>query len=121
MEGYCVILDDAPDSPVHRYLQKFLTKYLRTGRHKKVGVFSIQHLLRGAKWTSQSFSSVKWIWLGVRGGGRGNIINWLYENLGIPTRKARNLVEIFAETGRFTAIHQWAPGVLFGEKYAVWV
>ena len=54
--GTCIVLDDAPDSPIHKYLQKFLIKYLRTGRHKKIGVSSIQHNVRGGKWTSQSLS-----------------------------------------------------------------
>ena len=119
--GTCVVLDDAPDSPIAHYLQVYLTKWLRTGRHKKQGVVSIQHKIRGSKWTSQSFSSVKWIWLGVRGGGKGNLISWLYEQLGIPMRRARDLVELFSETGRFMCCHQWSPALLFNEKYAIWV
>ena len=119
--GTCIVLDDAPDSKVHHYLQGFLTKWLRTGRHKRVGVTSIQHRIRGAKWTSQSFSSVKHVFLGVRGGARGTLVSWIYEQLGIPMRRARELIEIFAETGRFMCVHQWAPAVLFNEKFAIWV
>jgi hypothetical protein len=48
-EGTSIILDDAPDSKVHKHLQKFLIKYLRTGRHKKIGIVSIQHNVRGGK------------------------------------------------------------------------
>ena len=120
-QGTSIVLDDAPDSQVHKYLQKFLVKYLRTGRHKKVGITSIQHNVRGGKWTSQSFSSVKWVVLFPRGSGKGKIVEWLYESLGVGRKKARVLVNIFGETGRFMYIHQWSPTVVFGPKYAVWV
>jgi len=119
--GAKIILDDAPDSKVHKYLQKFLIKYLRTGRHKKIGITSIQHNVRGGKWTSQSFSSVKWVVLFPRGSGKGKQVEWLYETLGVGRKKARILVDIFGETGRSMTIHQWSPTVVFGPKYAVWV
>ena len=114
-------LDDAPDSPIHKYLQKFLIKYLRTGRHKKIGVSSIQHNVRGGKWTSQSFSSVKFVSLFVRGSGKGKMVEFLYETLGVGRKKARILVDIFGESGRSMTIHQWSPTIIFGDKYAVWV
>jgi hypothetical protein len=119
--GTKIILDDAPDSKVHKHLQKFLIKYLRTGRHKKIGITSIQHNVRGGRWTSQSFSSVKWVVLFPRGSGKGKQVEWLYETLGVGRKKARILVDIFGETGRSMTIHQWSPTVVFGDKYAVWV
>jgi hypothetical protein len=119
--GTCIVLDDAPDSPIHKYLQKFLIKYLRTGRHKKIGVSSIQHNVRGGKWTSQSFSSVKFVSLFVRGSGKGKMVEFLYETLGVGRKKARILVDIFGESGRSMTIHQWSPTIIFGDKYAVWV
>ena len=119
--GTKIILDDAPDSKVHKYLQKFLIKYLRTGRHKKIGISSIQHNVRGGRWTSQSFSSVKWVCLFVRGAGKGKMVEFLYETLGVGRKKARILVDIFGETGRSMTIHTWSPTVIFGDKYAVWV
>jgi hypothetical protein len=120
-KGVFVVLDDAPDSVVHRHLQKWLIKYLRTGRHKQVGVGSLQHLVRGRKWTSQSFSSVKWVVLFPRGGGKGKQVEWLYENLGVGRKRARALVDIFGSGGRWMMIHQWSPSVIFGPTYAVWV
>ena len=119
--GTKIILDDAPDSKVHKHLQKFLIKYLRTGRHKRIGITSIQHNVRGGKWTSQSFSSVKWVVLFPRGSGKGKQVEWLYETLGVGRKKARILVDIFGETGRSMTIHQWSPTVVFGKKYAIWV
>ena len=119
--GTFCLLDDAPDSVIHRHLQKWLIKYLRTGRHKKIGVGSIQHLVRGRKWTSMSFSAVKWVVLFPRGGGKGKQVEWLYENLGVGRKKSRMFVDIFGEHGRWMMIHQWSPTVIFGPKYAVWV
>jgi hypothetical protein len=119
--GTKIILDDAPDSRVHRYLQKFLIKYLRTGRHKQVGISSVQHRVRAGKWTSQSFSSVKWVVLFPVGGGKGTQVQWLYDTLGLGRRKARVLVDIYGSSGRSMVIHQWSPTIIFGDKYAVFV
>ena len=120
-KGIFVVLDDAPDSVVHRHLQKWLIKYLRTGRHKGVGVGSIQHLVRNRNWTTQSFSSVKFVVLYPRGGGKGKQVEWLYENLGVGRKQARAYVDIFGAEARWMMIHQWSPSVVFGPKYAVWV
>jgi hypothetical protein len=120
-EGTRIILDDSQDSKLHKHLQRFLIRYLRTGRHKKVGVTSITHSIKGGKFTSQSFSSCKWVTLFVRGAGRGKIVEWLYDSLGIGRKRAHQLVELFSEFGRTLSIHQWAPGILFGPKYAVWI
>jgi len=119
--GTTIVLDDAPDSKIHKHLQKFLIKYLRTGRHKAIGIISIQHNVRGGRWTSQSFSSVKWVVLFVRGAGKGKMVEFLYETLGVGRRKARELVEIFGEYGRAMVVHQFSPTVVFGDQYAAWV
>jgi len=119
-EGTVIVLDDSPDAVVHRQLQKFMIKYLRTGRHKKVAVVSIQHNIRGSRWTSQAFSSVKNVVLFPRGGGKGKIVDYLNETVGLTRKRATQLCEIFAESGRWMAIHSWSPVVLYGPKYAIW-
>ena len=120
-EGTVVVMDDAPDAVVYKQLQKFLIKYLRTGRHRKVAVVSIQHNVRGGKWTSQSFSSVKTVVLFPRGGGKGKIVDFMTETLGLTRRQAINICEQFSESGRWMAIHSWSPVVLYGPKLAMWV
>ena len=119
--GTTIILDDAPDCIVHKHLQRFLIKYLRTGRHKKIGIVSIQHNVRGGKWTSQSFSSVKFITLFPRGGGKGKQVDFLNDTVGLTRKQARDLVEIFGDSGRSMTIHAWSPAVIFGPKYALFV
>ena len=119
--GTTIILDDAPDSPIHRYLQAFLIKYLRTGRHRKVGIISIQHKIKAGRWTSQSFSSVKFIQLFPRGGGRGKLVEFLNDVVGLTRKQARQTIETFGDAGRSMTLHAWAPNVLFGPKYATFV
>ena len=97
-----------------------MIKYLRTGRHKKVAVVSIQHNIRGSRWTSQAFSSVKNIVLYPRGGGKGKIVDYLNETVGLTRKRANLMCELFAESGRWMAIHSWSPVVLFGPKFATW-
>ena len=102
-EGTMFILDDAPSSIVHRQLQRLLVKKLKTGRHRKWGVTSLQHNIRNGKWTTQAFSSVKNVVLFPRAGGKGKV------------------VDIFGESGRWVNIHTWSPTVMFGPKYALFV
>ena len=120
-EGTTIVLDDAPDAVVYKQLQKFLIKYLRTGRHRKVAVVSLQHNVRGGKWTSQSFSSVKTVVLFPRGGGKGKIVDFMTETLGLTRRKATELCEMFSESGRWMAINSWSPVILYGPRLAMWV
>ena len=118
--GACIILDDAPSAPIHKQLQAFLVKSLQTYRHKRVGVVSLQHKIRNGKWTSQSFSSVGYITLFPSAGGRGKQIDYLVD-FGLTRKQAREIIEIFGDSGRFMTIHAWSPNVCFGPKYAVFV
>ena len=120
-EGTCIVLDDSKDSEVYHQSRKFMDKYLRTGRHKSVGIVSIQHNIRGGKDTSQSYSSVRTVVLFPRSGGKGKIVDFLNETLGVSRKRALELSEIFAESGRWMAIHQWSPVIVYGPKYAIWV
>ena len=119
--GSVIILDDNKDSEVYKQTRAFMIKYMRTGRHRGVGLISIQHNIRGGKDTAQAFSSVKTIVLFPRAGGKGKIVDFLHELTGLPLKRAHNIAEIFAESGRWMAINNWSPVVLFGPKYAIWV
>ncbi len=82
---------------------------------------SIQHDGRGGQDTAQAFSSVKTVVLFPRAGGKGKQVDFLNETVGLPRRKAHDIVEIFAASGRWMAIHQWSPVVIYGPKYAIFV
>ena len=120
-EGTTIIMDDSKDSEVYRQSRRFMNKYMRTGRHRKVGLVSIQHNVRGGQDTAQAYSSVKNIILFPRAGGKGKQVDFLHELTGVTKRRAHELVEIFAESGRWLSINAWSPVVLYGEKYAVFV
>ena len=120
-EGTCIVLDDSKDSEIWRQSRAFMTKMLRTGRHRGVGLVSIQHNVRGGQDTSQAYSSVKNVILFPRAGGKGKQVDFLHETVGVSRKRAYELVEIFAESGRHMTIHTWSPVVIYGPKYAVWV
>jgi hypothetical protein len=119
--GSVIIMDDNKDSAVWKQTREFMIKNMRTGRHKSVGVISIQHNVRGGKDTSQAYSSVKHVFLFPRAGGKGKISMFLHELTGLSLRKSHELVEVFAESGRWLAIHQFSPVVIFGPRYAIFV
>ena len=119
--GTVIIQDDNKDSEVWRQSRKFMQKNYRTGRHRSVGLVSIQHAVKGGQDTAQAYSSVKNVVLFPRAGGKGKQVDFLHELVGVTRRRAHELVEIFAESGRWMTIHTWSPVVLYGPKYAVWV
>ena len=120
-EGTTVVMDDNKDSEVWRQSRRFMNKMMRTGRHRSLGLVSIQHNVRGSQDTSQAYSSVKNVVLFPRAGGKGKQVDFLNETVGVTRKQAYNLVDIFAESGRWMAIHQWSPVVIYGPKYAIWV
>ena len=114
--GTHVFIDDPKDSLANRQILKLLNKALRTYRHKKIGVTSIQHAIRGRDWTSQSFSSVFGINLFPAGGGKGKIQSFLADEVGVGIRRAREIVKLFAETGRKMLVRQHTPTCLIGDR-----
>lgn len=117
--GGHVWLDDSPDSPAAKQLMHFQNRAFRTLRHKNVGVTSIQHKIRGGQYTSQAFSSVSHVVFFPRGGGKGNLIRFLADDIGFGVRKSRELVALFADTGRWMACRLWAPGCLLGPRLCI--
>ena len=120
-KGTVLVFDDSKDSVIYKESRAFMNKYLRTGRHKGVSVISLQHQIRGSSDTAQFYSSVKHVFLFPRAGGKGKISMFLHELTGLSNKRAHALVELFAESGRWMAIHQFSPVVVFGPKYALFV
>ena len=118
-KGGHVFLDDSPDSPAGKQLMNFQNRAFRTLRHKGVGVTSLQHKIRGGQYTSQAFSSVSHVIFFPRGGGKGNLIKFLADDIGFGIRKSRELVAAFSEGGRWFAVRLWAPGALIGPRLCI--
>ena len=114
--GDIIILDDAPDSPAHLQLQKWQNTAFRTLRHKNVGLISIQHNIRGGKWTTQSHSSVKYVHTFPRGSGKGKLVDYLSKDIGVTLREAREYIARFADGGRLMTIRLHSPTALIGPK-----
>ena len=117
--GSHVFLDDSKDSPADKFILKLLNKALRTYRHKKIGVTSLQHAIRGRDWTSQSFSSVFGVVLFPNSGGKGKQVSFLADDIGFGVRRARQLVKLFAETGRECFIRMHTPTCCIGTRAIV--
>ena len=117
--GGHLVLDDPRDSPAAKYLLQFQNTAYRTLRHKGVGMTSIQHSMRGGRWSSQAYSSVKYVHTFPRGSGRGKLTDYLSKDVGVPVRKAREYIERFAERGRVMTLRMFNPNCLIGPKGVV--
>ena len=115
-EGGHIVLDDPKDSPAANFLLKWQNTAYRTLRHKNIGLTSIQHSMRGGRWSSQAYSSVKYVHTFPRGGGKGKLTDYLSKDIGIPLKKAREYVDRFAENGRVLSVRMHNPSCLIGPK-----
>lgn len=120
-KGSHIFIDDPKDSLANKQILRLLNKALRTYRHKVIGVTSLQHAIRGRDWTSQSFSSVFAIELFPAGGGKGKIMQYLADDVGVGIRRAREITKLFAETGRKMTIRQHTPTCLIGDRIVMLV
>ena len=117
--GSHIFLDDSPDSPAHKQLMRWQNRAFRTLRHKNVGISSLQHSIRGRNWTSQSYSSVFAVILFPTGSGKGKIINFISDDIGLGVRRALEIVQEFAETGRTLLVRMHSPSCLIGDRKLV--
>ena len=115
-EGGHIVLDDPKDSIAAKYLLKYQNTAYRTLRHKGIGMTSIQHSMRGGRWSSQAYSSVKFVHTFPRGSGKGKLVDYLSKDIGVRLKKAREYVTRFAENGRVMTIRMHSPACLIGPK-----
>ena len=111
-----VIIDDPKDSMASKQILRLLNKALRTYRHKGIGVTSLQHAIRGRGDTSQSYSSVFGVTLFPAGGGKGRLQQFLAEDVGLGIRRSREVVKLFANTGRKLIVRRHTPTALIGDR-----
>lgn len=117
--GGHIVLDDPRDSKAAKYLLQWQNTAYRTVRHRNVGLTSIQHSMRGGRWSSQAYSSVKFVHTFPRGSGKGKLVDYLSKDVGVPLRQAREYIEMFAEGGRRMTIRMHSPAALIGPKHIV--
>ena len=109
-------IDDPKDSLASKQILKLLNKALRTYRHKGIGVTSLQHAIRGRGDTSQSYSSVFGVTLFPAGGGKGKLQAYLADDIGLGIRRAREVVKLFANSGRKLIVRCHTPTALIGDR-----
>ena len=117
--GGHIVLDDPKDSPAAKYLLQWQNTAYRTVRHKNLGMTSIQHSMRGGRWSSQAYSSVKFVHTFPRGSGKGKLVDYISKDIGVPLRQAREYVQMFSEGGRIMTIRMHSPAALIGPKHLV--
>ena len=117
--GGHIVLDDPKDCVAASYLMRWQNTAFRTVRHQNVGLTSIQHSMRGGRWSSQAYSSVKFVHTFPRGSGKGKLIDYLSKDIGMPLRDAREYVNRFSEQGRVMTIRMHSPAALIGPKGVV--
>ena len=115
-KGGHIVLDDPKDCVAAAYLLRWQNTAFRTLRHHGVGLTSIQHSMRGGRWSSQAYSSVKFVHTFPRGSGKGKLIDYLSKDIGMPLRDAREYVNRFSEQGRVITIRMHSPAALIGPK-----
>ena len=114
--GGHIVLDDPKDSDAAKWLMRWQNTAFRTMRHKSVGLTSIQHSMRGGRWSSQAYSSVKFVHTFPRGSGRGKLVDYLSKDIGTTLKEAREYVSRFADNGRLMTIRMHSPAALIGPK-----
>ena len=115
--GTVVVLDDAPDSPpiIAENIRRMLIKLLRVGRHRKVGVMFLLHKLNSGMWSSQGYSSCKYIVTFPRS-GKNRIRKMMEDELGLTKRDSERHLLDFAQTSRAMIIRLHAPNCILNEK-----
>ena len=114
--GGHIVLDDPKDSDAAKWLMRWQNTAFRTMRHKSVGLTSIQHSMRGGRWSSQAYSSVKFVHTFPRGSGKGKLVDYLSKDIGTTLKEAREYVNRFADNGRLMTIRMHSPAALIGPK-----
>ena len=115
--GTILVADDAMDSDpiVAELMRKLIVRIQRVGRHRRIGVMFLLHKLKSGSWSSQAYSSCKYIVVFPRS-QKNKIRDMLEVDFGITKRHARELIEDFSQTGREMIIHCHSPNYIANTK-----
>ena len=116
-DGAILVADDPMDSEatVAELMRKLIIKTQRVGRHRKLGLMFILHKLKSGSWSSQAYSSCKYIVTFPRS-QKNKIRDMLETDFGITRKEALRTVNDFAQTGRAMTIHLHAPNFIASDK-----
>jgi len=116
-KGSVLICDDAMDTNpiVSELCRKLIIRTMRVGRHRGLGLIYLLHKLKSGSWSSQAYSSAKYIVVFPRS-QKNKIRDLLEVDFGIPKKQSRQLVTDFANTGRAMIIHMHSPNYIMNDK-----
>ncbi len=113
--GTVVVFDDAREIVGSNLVRHLIDKLLRVGRHFGLTLLVILHSLKSGVWSSQAYSSVKFLTTFPRS-QKAKIIGFLNKDLGLPLPESRDHVFAFSQTGRTMTVRFHAPEMLIGPK-----
>ena len=115
--GTVVVADDAQDSDpqLADLMRRQIIKLQRVGRHMAVGVIFLLHKLSSGLWSSQAYSSCRYIVCFPRS-MKNRIRKLLEDELGIPKRTAERHILDFSQTGRAMILRMHSPCCFINEK-----
>ena len=96
-------------------LRKLIIKLQRVGRHWKCGLVYLVHKLKQGLWTSQSYSSARYIVTFPRS-MKNKIHDLLETDLGMRRKDAMRSVQDFLQTARAMIIRLHCPQMLASKK-----
>ncbi len=116
-DGTILIADDYLDSTAAcaDKMRKMIDRVQRVGRHRKLGLIFILHKLKSGVWSSQAYSSCKYITVFPRS-QKNKIRDLLEHDYGLTKKNARRTVSDFAQTGRAMVIHCHCPGYIANDN-----
>ena len=115
--GSVLVCDDAMDTnpTVSELIRKLIIRTMRVGRHRALGVTYLLHKIRSGNWSSQAFSSCKYITVFPRS-QKNRIRDLLETDFGLRRSQARQMVDDFSQTGRAMTIHMHSPNYVVNDK-----
>ena len=111
--GTIILFDDAREIVFPSGVRHLIDKTLRVGRHAGHTLMVILHNLRSGAWSSQAYSSVKYLTTFPRS-QKAKIVNFLNRELGLPLSQSRDHVYAFGQAGRVMHVRFHAPECLIG-------
>jgi hypothetical protein len=115
--GTICVCDDCPDAHpvVAELMRSMIIKLQRVGRHSGIGLMFLLHKLSSGLWSSQAYSSCRYIVVFPR--SMKNKIRDLFEKeMGITRKEAKRHLHDFSQTGRAMICRMHAPSAFMNDK-----
>ena len=115
--GTVCVADDAQDGAVglQEPMRRMIQRLQRVGRHSRVSLIFLMHKIRSGLWTTQAFSSCRYIVLFPRS-QKNKIRDFLEKEIGMLRRDAKRAVKDFGQTSRAMILRMHSPQAILSKK-----